>query len=112
MATSIKLDASCDIVFDDNGICELVEEVEDIIQAIRVELEQNKGQWSLNTLYGVPYLNETNTGLLQLKNNNSRIIQELIKTISKYEIDKIISVEFIEDRIVAKVKIKGKEYII
>lgn len=112
MATSIKLDRNCDIVFDENGVCELVDEIEDIIQAIRVELEQNKGQWALNILYGVPYLNENNTGLLQIKNNNSRIIQELIKTISKYEVDKIVSVEFIENNIVAKVKIKGKEYTI
>lgn len=112
MATSIKLDTNCDIVFNENGICELVDGVEDIIQAIRVELEQNKGQWALNVLYGVPYLNENNTGLLQLKNNNSRIVQELIKTISKYEIEKVISIEFIENKIVAKVKIKGKEYII
>lgn len=96
MATSIKLDANCDIVFNSSGVCELVHNEEDIIQAIRVELEQNKGQWALNTMYGVPYLNESNTGLLQVKNNNSRIIQELIKTISKYEIDKIISVEIIE----------------
>lgn len=112
MGTSIKLDTNCDIVFDENGVCELVDEIEDIIQAIRVELEQNKGQWALNVLYGVPYLNENNTGLLQLKNNNSRIVQELIKTISKYEIEKVISIEFIENKIVAKVKIKGKEYII
>lgn len=110
MATSIKLDRNCDIVFDETGVCELVEESEDIIQAIRVELEQNKEQWSLNTLYGVPYLNEKNTGLLQIKNNNSRIIQELIKTISKYEIEKIESIEFIENRIVAKVKINGEVY--
>lgn len=112
MATSIKLDRNCDIVFDETGVCELVEGTEDIIQAIRVELEQNKEQWALNTLYGVPYLNEKNTGLLQIKNNNSRIIQELIKTISKYEIEKIISVNFAEDKIIAKVKINGKEHII
>lgn len=110
MATSIKLDRNCDIVFDETGVCELVEGTEDIIQAIRVELEQNKEQWSLNTLYGVPYLNEKNTGLLQIKNNNSRIIQELIKTISKYEIEKIESIEFIENRIVARVKINGEVY--
>lgn len=110
MATSIKLDRNCDIVFDETGVCELVEGTEDIIQAIRVELEQNKEQWALNTLYGVPYLNEKNTGLLQIKNNNSRIIQELIKTISKYEIKKIESIEFIENRIVARVKINGEVY--
>lgn len=110
MATSIKLDKDCDIVFDETGVCELVERAEDIIQAIRVELEQNKEQWALNTLYGVPYLNEKNTGLLQIKNNNSRIIQELIKTISKYEIEKIESIEFIENRIVARVKINGEVY--
>lgn len=110
MATSIKLDRNCDIVFDETGVCELVEGTEDIIQAIRVELEQNKEQWALNTLYGVPYLNEKNTGLLQIKNNNSRIIQELIKTISKYEIEKIESIKFIENRIVARVKINGEVY--
>ena len=50
MGTSIKLNDNCDIVFDENGVCELVDGVEDIIQAIRVELEQNKEQWVLNVL--------------------------------------------------------------
>lgn len=97
-------------MFDESGICELVESTEDIIQAIRVELEQNKGQWALNTLYGVPYLNEKNTGILQIKNNHSRILQELIKTISKYEIDKIESIDFVNNEIVAKIQIKGEVY--
>lgn len=110
MATSIKLDKDCDIMFDENGVCELVESTEDIIQAIRVELEQNKGQWALNTLYGVPYLNEKNTGILQVKNNHSRILQELIKTISKYEIDKIESIDFVNNEIVARIQIKGEVY--
>ena len=92
-------------------MCELVDGVEDIIQAIRVELEQNKEQWVLNVLYGVPYLNKENKGLLQIKNNQSKIIQELIKAISKYEeVEKIQSIEFVENRIVAKIKIKGEIY--
>src|SRR3712207_308992 len=110
MATSIKLDKDCDIVFDESGICELVESTDDIIQAIRIELEQNKEQWALNTLYGVPYLNKQNTGILQVKNNHSRILQELIKTISKYEIDKIESIDFVNNEIVAKIQIKGEVY--
>lgn len=111
MGTSIKLNDNCDIVFDKNGVCELVDGVEDIIQAIRVELEQNKEQWVLNVLYGVPYLNKENKGLLQIKNNQSKIIQELIKIISKYEeVEKIQSIEFVENRIVAKIKIKGEIY--
>lgn len=111
MGTSIKLNNNCDIVFDKNGVCELVDGVEDIIQAIRVELEQNKEQWVLNVLYGVPYLNKENKGLLQIKNNQSKIIQELIKAISKYEeVEKIQSIEFVENRIVAKIKIKGEIY--
>lgn len=111
MGTSIKLNDNCDIVFDENGVCELVDGVEDIIQAIRVELEQNKEQWVLNVLYGVPYLNKENKGLLQIKNNQSKIIQELIKTISKYEeVEKIQSIKLVENRIVAKIKIKGEIY--
>lgn len=110
MATSIKLDKDCDIIFDENGVCELVESTDDIIQAIRVELEQNKEQWALNTLYGVPYLNEKNSGILQVKNNYSRILQELIKTISKYEVDKIESIDFVNNEIVARIQIKGEVY--
>ena len=67
--TSPKLDKDCELVFDDKGVCEIVSNAEDLIQAIRVELEQNKGQFALNTAWGTPYLNDTNTGILQLKIN-------------------------------------------
>ena len=81
--TSPKLDRDCELVFNDNGVCELVSNADDLVQAIRVELEQNKGQFALNTAWGTPYLNETNTGILQLKDNKNRIIQEVSKVINK-----------------------------
>ena len=68
--TSPKLDRDCELVFNDNGVCELVSNADDLVQAIRVELEQNKGQFALNTAWGTPYLNEANTGILQLKDNS------------------------------------------
>ncbi len=111
--TSPKLDKDCELVFNDNGICELVSNAEDLIQAIRVELEQNKGQFALNTAWGTPYLNETNTGILQLKNNQSRIIQEVSKVINKYDgIQKIESIEFIENNLVINININGEVYTI
>ncbi|MDY4011396.1 MAG: hypothetical protein SOY60_06990 [Fusobacterium gastrosuis] len=94
MATSIKLDKDCDIVFNDNGLCETVDNTDDIAQAIRVELEQNKEQYSLNTLFGVPYLNSRNTGLLQIKNNKNKILLEIRKVINKYKNVQIIELDF------------------
>ena len=111
--TSPKLDKDCELVFDDKGVCELVSNADDLVQAIRVELEQNKGQFALNTAWGTPYLNETNTGILQLKDNQSRIIQEVSKVINKYDgVQKIESIEFIDKELVIKIKINGEVYTI
>ena len=111
--TSPKLDKDCELVFNDNGVCELVSNAEDLVQAIRVELEQNKGQFALNTAWGTPYLNETNTGILQLKDNQSRIIQEVSKVINKYDgVQKIESIEFIDKELVINIKINGEVYTI
>lgn len=106
--TSIKLDNNCDIVFDEFGNCEIVDNTEDIAQAIRVELEQNRGQWALNTRYGTPYLNNENNGLLQQKNNKDKIISEIRNVIKKYENVDIISIDYIDDRIRAELQIFGE----
>ena len=88
--------------------CELVSNADDLVQAIRVELEQNKGQFALNTAWGTPYLNDTNTGILQLKDNKNRIIQEVSKVINKYDgVQKIESIEFIDKDLVINIKING-----
>ncbi len=105
--TSIKLDKNCDIVFNDEGVCELVEGNEDIAQAIRTELEQNKGQWLLNTLYGTPYLNEENTGILQSKANVTQIINEIKKVILKYPVE-VVSIDYIDNRLIADIKINNE----
>ena len=111
--TSPKLDRDCELVFNDNGVCELVSNADDLVQAIRVELEQNKGQFALNTAWGTPYLNETNTGILQLKDNQNRIIQEVSKVINKYDgVQKIESIEFIDKELVINIKINGEVYTI
>ena len=111
--TSQKLDRDCELVFNDNGVCELVSNADDLVQAIRVELEQNKGQFALNTAWGTPYLNDTNTGILQLKDNQSRIIQEVSKVINKYDgVQKIESIEFIDKELVINIKINGEVYTI
>lgn len=110
---SPKLDKDCELVFDDKGVCELVSNAEDLVQAIRVELEQNKGQFALNTAWGTPYLNEVNTGILQLKDNKNRIIQEVSKIINKYDgVQKIESIEFIDKELVINIKINGEVYTI
>ena len=111
--TSPKLDKNCELIFNDKGVCEIVSNAEDLIQAIRVELEQNKGQFALNTAWGTPYLNDTNTGILQLKDNQSRIIQEVSKVINKYDgVQKIENIEFIDKKLVINIKINGEVYTI
>ena len=111
--TSPKLDRDCELVFNENGVCELVSNADDLVQAIRVELEQNKGQFALNTAWGTPYLNDTNTGILQLKDNKNRIIQEVSKVINKYDgVQKIESIEFIDKELVINIKINGEVYTI
>ena len=111
--TSPKLDRDCELVFNDNGVCELVSNADDLVQAIRIELEQNKGQFALNTAWGTPYLNDTNTGILQLKDNQNRIIQEVSKVINKYDgVQKIESIEFIDKELVINIKINGEVYTI
>ena len=111
--TRPKLDKECELVFNDNGVCELVSNADDLVQAIRVELEQNKGQFALNTAWGTPYLNETNTGILQLKDNKNMIIQEVSKVINKYDgVQKIESIEFIDKELVINIKINGEVYTI
>lgn len=109
MSTSVKLDKECDIVFDDTGIAEIVSEEDDVIQSIRIELEQNKRQYALNIKFGTPYLNEDNTGLLQAKNNKENILSEIRKTINKHKGVEILELDFIDKRIVAKMRINGKE---
>lgn len=108
--TSIKVNKDCDIVFDENGLCELVNETDDIAQAIRVELEQNKGQYALNKLFGTPYLNKENTGLLQMKNNKDKILIEIRKVINKYKDVKIIKLDFVDNKLIATLKI-GEEIV-
>ena len=71
---SIKLDESCDIAFDENGIAELVTAVDDVVQAIRIELEQNKGQWELNIELGTQNLIKSNNGILQVKEEGRGLI--------------------------------------
>ena len=111
--TSPKLDKDCELVFNDNGVCEIVGNAEDLVQAIRVELEQNKGQFALNIAWGTPYLNDTNTGILQLKNNQNRIIQEVSKVINKYNgVEKIESIESVDNLLVANIRINGEVYTI
>jgi len=111
--TSPKLNKDCELVFDDKGVCEIVSNAEDLIQAIRVELEQNRGQFALNTTWGTPYLNDTNTGILQLKDNKSRIIQEIIKVINKYDgVEKIESIEFMDNLLIVNIRINGEVYTI
>lgn len=105
--TSIKLDNNMDIVFYD-GVAELVSATEDIIQAIRVELEQNKGQWILGTDFGTPYLNKNNTGILQQKDEN-RMRRAIFNVISRYnEVERINKIEFIENRVQIEIVIAGE----
>lgn len=106
--TSIKIDNNCDIMFDELGNCEIVDDADDVAQAIRVELEQNKGQWVLNTKYGAPYLNQRNSGILQQKNNKDKIISEIRNVIKKYNNVDIISIDYIDNRIKAELKIFGE----
>lgn len=108
--TSPKLDNNCELVFE-NGICGIVSDSEDLIQAIRVELEQNKGQFALNVSWGTPYLNSKNMGILQIKNNKERIIQEYIRVIKKYDgVEKIEKIEFVYGKLVVEVMIDGEVY--
>lgn len=110
MGTSIELDKDNEIIFDDIGQCGLVSEEEDIMQAIRVELCQNKEQWHLNTNFGVPWLNDRNTGILQGKVENRRIINEISKVIKKYEIDRIKKIEFTDNNnLKIEIVLKGQD---
>ena len=99
--TSPKLNKDCELVFNDNGICELVSNAEDLIQAIRVELEQNRGQFALNT------------GILQIKYNKNRIIQEVSKVINKYDgVENIENIKFEDNLLIVNIKINGEVYTI
>lgn len=110
--TSPKLDKDCELVFN-NGVCEFVNNADDLVQAIRIELEQNKGQFALNTAWGTPYLNDTNTGILQLKDNKNRIIQEVSKVVNKYDgVEKIENIEFEDNLLIVNIRINGEVYII
>lgn len=110
MGASIELDKDNEIVFDDTGQCKIVLEADDIIQAIRVELCQNKEQWYLNTNFGVPWLNERNTGILQGKVENRRIINEISKVVKKYEIDRIKKIEFTDNNnLKIEIVLKGQD---
>lgn len=110
MATSIELDNNNEIVFNETGECCLVSDEDDVMQAIRVELCQNKGQWLLNSNFGVPWLNKNNTGILQGKIDKKRIINEISQVIKKYEIDRIKKIEFTEDDyLLIEVVLNGEE---
>lgn len=110
MATSIELDNNNEIVFNEAGECCLVSDEDDVMQAIRVELCQNKGQWLLNSNFGVPWLNKNNTGILQGKIDKKRIINEISQVIKKYEIDRIKKIDFTEDDyLLIEVVLNGEE---
>ncbi|MGL4452063.1 MAG: hypothetical protein ACRCTZ_12805 [Sarcina sp.] len=107
---SIKLDENCDIAFDKSGIAELVTSVDDVVQAIRVELEQNKGQWELNIEFGTPYLNKSNTGLMQDKREGDRFILAIAQVIKKYdEVEKIIDIQLNEGKLQVEILLKNGE---
>ena len=105
--TSIKLDKNCDVVFDENGICEVVNNNDDIAQAIRVELEQNKTQWAINTNFGTPYLNKDNTGIMQIKDNKAKITSEIKKVILKYPVE-ILRLNFVNEELEIELKINDE----
>lgn len=107
---SIKLDKNCDIEFDENGGTQLVTGIDDIVQAIRIELEQNKGQWELNTEFGTPYLNNSNTGIMQDKKNDNKFILAISRVIKKYnEVEKIIDINFDDGKINVEILLKNGE---
>lgn len=107
MSTSIKLDNNLDIIFRD-GMAQLVTGIDDVVQAIRVELEQNRGQWELNIDYGTPYLNESNTGILQQK-DIEQIKKAIFEVIIKYkQVEKINKLEYINDNFKIEVTIAGE----
>lgn len=107
MTSSIKLDKDMDILFID-GIAQIVSGVDDTIQAIRIELEQNKGQWSLSTEFGTPYLNSENTGILQ-ERDEEKMKKEISKAIMKYpEVERIEKIEFIDNKLKINIKIEGR----
>ena len=107
---SIKLDKNCDIEFDDNGVAELATNTDDTVQAIRIELEQNKGQWELNKEFGTPYLNKTNTGIMQEKRESNKFVLAIARVIKKYdEVEKIIDINLDENRLNVEILLKNGE---
>jgi translation initiation factor 2 beta subunit (eIF-2beta)/eIF-5 len=97
MSESYQVDNDNDLIFVD-GILQLITGNSEIVQAIRLELEQNKEQWLLNTFYGANWLNEKSTGILQNKSTKTDIENEIRRVINKYsEVTEIISFRFTDD---------------
>ena len=108
--TSIKTNQDFELEFTDEGICKLVEGIDDVVQAIRTELEQNRGQFALNTSWGMPYLNKNNTGMLQIKGSKERLLAEVSRVIRKYkEVESILELDYIDGNITGLIVINGKE---
>ncbi|WP_319371955.1 hypothetical protein [uncultured Ilyobacter sp.] len=94
MSESYKVDSNNDLVFVD-GVLQVIDGNSEVVQAIRLELEQNKEQWLLNTYYGTSWVNEAGTGILQNKSTETDIKNEIKRVINKYsEVTSINSIEF------------------
>jgi len=72
---TFKIDDTGDITFDGQNSIVLVEDKDEQAQAVKTRMSTNKGEWFLNTLYGLAYK------YLQVKNPDlSRIRAEILRT--------------------------------
>lgn len=49
---SWKLDGTGDFVFDSNRTMQMVEDDDELVQAVRVAIQTNLGEWFINPLFG------------------------------------------------------------
>jgi hypothetical protein len=77
--SQLKLNANNDLHFTSNGQLVLIEGVdsdEEILQRVRIRLKSFKGEWFVNSNYGLPYFDE----ILGSKNLDLNIVESILRS--------------------------------
>jgi len=69
-------------IYLQNGRAELIADDNEMIQALKYELESNLGQWYLGTDFGIPMFQDDESGLLDIKVSTNDDFQNAILDIT------------------------------
>lgn len=91
--TSLRCSNKFDLVFTDNGEIETVEGASSVANMLLLDFSSNDN-WSLDSRLGLNWINNDNNGLMQIKNNEHMIVNEIQRKLE--DTDGVFNVKEIE----------------